>query len=393
MPDPQQAFLLMLRAGVILAAVAALPVLVIYLSLRPTQLLPSVRRFIAAAVQVIYLSLRPTQLLPRPSGRCIPWNGWAVLVSFILFLLPSVLQSLLDQFGFFQALYGSEFPSPPAANDPKTPLVEQAMHLRALWSGTIAVPGVIVLILLGLRYGTNASLAQIGLSRRRFGPNVIVGYIGWLVLTPIAFGVFMLAQSAVAPNPQKHPLMDLGPWAGRSELFVFALQAAILMPVFEELVFRGILLPWSIQRKTTEQAIVPPPYRPHLCFFIALLLSLQIPALKDALQGGHRQDVSSALAPTLFLMLLVPLYVLLPLSKRLRRRLRISSPLAMRGWLANAVLFASVHSSVWPSPIPLFFLGLGLAWLALRTQSIIPCIIVHGLFNGVAVTFVIMGGR
>jgi hypothetical protein len=98
------------------------------------------------------------------------------------------------------------------------------------------------------------------------------------------------------------------------------------------------------------------------------------------------------LAPTLFLLLLLPPYLLLPLSKRVRRRLRISSPLAMRGWLANASLFAAVHSSVWPSPIPLFFLGLGLAWLALRTQSIIPSIVVHVLFNGIAVVYTIMGG-
>jgi hypothetical protein len=90
--------------------------------------------------------------------------------------------------------------------------------------------------------------------------------------------------------------------------------------------------------------------------------------------------------------LLLPAYLLLPSSKCVRRRLGIASPLAMRGWMSNAVLFAAIHSNVWPSPIALFFLGLGLAWLALRTQSIIPSIVVHILFNGIAVVYTIMGG-
>jgi hypothetical protein len=123
-----------------------------------------------------------------------------------------------------------------------------------------------------------------------------------------------------------------------------------------------------------------------------VVLSLQIPALTDAVQGGQFRDIVAVLAPTLFLLLLLPPYVFLPSVKRVRRWLRLSSPLAMQGWYANGVLFAAVHSSVWPSPVPLFFLGLGLAWLALRTQSIIPCIVVHGLFNGLAVTYVVMGG-
>jgi membrane protease YdiL (CAAX protease family) len=48
------------------------------------------------------------------------------------------------------------------------------------------------------------------------------------------------------------------------------------------------------------------------------------------------------------------------------------------------LLFASFHAQVWPSPIPLFFLGLGLGWLSYRTQSLIGPIVAHALFNAVA---------
>jgi CNT family concentrative nucleoside transporter len=46
---------------------------------------------------------------------------------------------------------------------------------------------------------------------------------------------------------------------------------------------------------------------------------------------------------------------------------------------ASAALFAVVHSAIWPSPIPLFLLGLGLGWLAVRTRGVLAPAIVHGL--------------
>jgi membrane protease YdiL (CAAX protease family) len=48
------------------------------------------------------------------------------------------------------------------------------------------------------------------------------------------------------------------------------------------------------------------------------------------------------------------------------------------------MIFAAFHSSVWPSPIPLFALGLVLGRLVYRTQSLFAGIILHSLFNTVA---------
>jgi membrane protease YdiL (CAAX protease family) len=56
---------------------------------------------------------------------------------------------------------------------------------------------------------------------------------------------------------------------------------------------------------------------------------------------------------------------------------------------ASAALFAAVHSSVWPSPVPLFALGLGLGYLAVRTRGILVPVIVHGLFNAVSAVYVL----
>ena len=57
---------------------------------------------------------------------------------------------------------------------------------------------------------------------------------------------------------------------------------------------------------------------------------------------------------------------------------------AWGGLFATAVLFAWVHVSVWPSPVPLVWLALGLGWLAWRGHSLAGAIVLHAVFNAVA---------
>ncbi|MCE9529904.1 MAG: CPBP family intramembrane metalloprotease [Planctomycetes bacterium] len=373
MPDPLQSLRLMFFAGGILALSAGVVVLFLYLR-----------------------SGRPS-LFPRSSAWIVPWNGWAVLIAFVVVMvLPSLVQALLNETRLFQALYGDDFPSAKGLDDDGDPTRKQAAHLRGLWSQLLAVPLQIAVILIGFHQVFRANLPQFGLSRNRFSQNVVLGYLVWLFITPLTFGIFLLAVLLFAPNPGKHPLLDLGPWAGQRELVIFALQAAILTPILEELVFRGILLPWLLQEPRPEQPerdlIVPIAIRPHVCYAASLFLCLQSPTLADAMQRGNWKDVLSGLAPVYFLIALFPLYFFLPFRVTWRRRLRLGSPHMARAWLANAILFAAVHASVWPSPVPLFFLSLGLAWLAIRTRSIIPCIVVHALFNGLSVVYLSMGG-
>ena len=59
----------------------------------------------------------------------------------------------------------------------------------------------------------------------------------------------------------------------------------------------------------------------------------------------------------------------------------------------NGLLFAALHSSVWPSPIALFLLGFGLAWLAHRSQSLVGPMVAHALFNGVATLDIFLSPR
>jgi membrane protease YdiL (CAAX protease family) len=57
---------------------------------------------------------------------------------------------------------------------------------------------------------------------------------------------------------------------------------------------------------------------------------------------------------------------------------------------ATAVLFGWVHARVWPSPVPLLWLGLGLGWLAWRGRSIAGCVVLHAVFNGIACVILLL---
>jgi membrane protease YdiL (CAAX protease family) len=78
------------------------------------------------------------------------------------------------------------------------------------------------------------------------------------------------------------------------------------------------------------------------------------------------------------------LYLAVPRWNWAGRQLQMPSARAGSAIWATAMLFAALHSGVWPSPIPLFVLGLGLGYVAWRTRSILAPILIHGMFNAVS---------
>jgi membrane protease YdiL (CAAX protease family) len=65
---------------------------------------------------------------------------------------------------------------------------------------------------------------------------------------------------------------------------------------------------------------------------------------------------------------------------------------AWPGMLCASILFAAVHSSAWPDPLPLVLVGIMLGLAYQRTRNLLAPMIAHAIFNGVMTVFALVKG-
>jgi membrane protease YdiL (CAAX protease family) len=317
----------------------------------------------------------------------------------VLFLVPVcgyLAWTLLLNTGFFRAVYGpdlvaaAQMPNPaevhqavaalttrpPAAAAATVAAADLAHRLArqrlGLWSGLLATALCIAGTLLAFHHLGIASPADLGLTTREFGRNALIGLGAGLLLTPAVGGLnWVLVQLFRLLGPtavQEHNFTLLGQQGlSPTEWALLVLAACVAAPLWEELLFRGILQAWFIGRR----------HGGLLALAIAALFPL------GSLIGRHDQ-VRAALEQdgTALVTLLSPLLALTALAPVVWIFERRSPPLA--GLLGASALFGWAHFSVWPTPLALTLLGLGLGGLLLRTRSLVAPIAAHALFNAAA---------
>jgi membrane protease YdiL (CAAX protease family) len=266
-------------------------------------------------------------LLPPQRHRAVPWNFLHVaLVVFVFELWGEVCAAVFE----------------PPWKDLKVSLTA--------WSFRVAS------IVLLLRQYAGARLYQLGLSLHRLTKDLLAGYLFWLVLTPVVFGVYALVTLFTRPEAQEiDNLVKAGPTS--PTWWLVAVGVLFLAPVLEELLFRGVLQRWMVEAPSAADVVL----------LIALLWAI--------VRGASL----ASWWPLWFLVTVGPGY--LAFEYLLRRWL--PHPGAARAIYAASLLFAAAHFNAWPTPIPLFFLALGLGYLAYRTQSVIGPMAAHCLFNAV----------
>lgn len=325
---------------------------------------PLVLAYLVAAPAAWYTGRR---LLPPQRWRAVPWTAPEAVAAFISYYLwGTFLFLLLIQTGLAERLYG-----PNAVAAVKAADGDRVAQMRVgLLATALALPFQVWTILAILRFGSDTRPYQLGLTTRRAGRNVILGALGWLILTPPVLLLYALAswlQNQLARGGVKeHPLSRLAtdPNLTSAEVALVVLVAMVTAPVLEELIFRGVLQRW-FERSW---------WGGHVAMGLALAWSVLNVAGEVGGDAWHERLL--ALAPVLFCVLMIPGFVWLSQWQR--------SP-ANAALYGTSLLFAVAHTSAWPSPIPLFVLALGLGWLARRTQSLVGPMVLHGLFNGVAV--------
>lgn len=372
-------------------------------------------------------------LWPRQTPGEVPWTGWELLSIAVLVLIcpglvlglvqkalgPPAAQERLILATSTVGLLGSPLGQGPllsvsAGHPERLPLVYQ-QRLQESLASLLAFPLEVAGILLFLWSVRQVRPEQLGLHLVRGRQAVLLGGLAWLVGSPIIFGVNVLTSwlylQWTGERPLEHGLLQL--MQGRQPYLEWTLllgSALVMAPFMEELLFRGLLLRWAGVRSGHASVL----------FLSAFLLGgLRLDALDSDSSLSQWLPALFRVEKCLFLLCLLPGYLLLPLL--LRRRVPAAPPTPeekytdsallgdvphmhdscpapvaseadsslsqARAIYATAVLFAVIH--VWPTPIPLFLLGLLLGWLAARTQSLLAPVTLHFLFNAVACLLVL----
>jgi membrane protease YdiL (CAAX protease family) len=341
---------------------------------------------------------------PTPPVDPPPWTGRDIAVSlFLLYVFwPLLSLQVLLHSGFLDWIYGPEVtalvrPRELSAEERESErtrigilagsaaatrldaIEEDARRVAMIrvnvWSNVLAFPFQALTIPVVFYALSGVPAGRIGLTTRRLGRNILAGVGGWLLITPLVFVVYMLVLHLYnMANPdavQEHALTRLarqGPSMVEWTLLVFS--AVVAAPVLEETVFRGALQPWYAGFRRGGAAAMA-------SAFGVAVVERQTQIVEACRHGGH--GLLTAATPALFVLVMVPFYWSVA-----RRPPRPESP-ALFG---TALLFASLHASVWPTPVPLFVLGLALGAIMTRTGSLVGPIVLHGLFN--AVTCVVL---
>jgi membrane protease YdiL (CAAX protease family) len=287
------------------------------------------------------------ELVPETPPRAAPWDAWAIalVVSLQLILglaVGAIHHAVTGRSGMPPATTaaGSGAPAPAVATTAETPAANPRTFQDLLVIQAFAYLLTLVLVPILLHGLWGARLADLGLGRRGAARNLARGGVGFLLVAPVCYAIFIALQHVEHDRGQPHPLvrMLMEDFSPRT-LTIAVLTGIVLAPLAEELLFRGVVL-GSLER----------------------------------LGEGPPDDAFE------------------PREAPSRGRARGTLPNVL-----TSVLFAALHYAQWPAPVPLFVLSLVLGWLRRRTGSLWAPVALHACFNGTSTLLLVLvlaaGGR
>jgi membrane protease YdiL (CAAX protease family) len=314
---------------------------------------------VAVAAIAAFIRGRPPWRMPPQRNRSVPWlGGMLFTIAIVLWLPPSIVASLW---------LGDASKSTPETRLPVFLAAALAcLPLQAFFALRL------------LNRGDGMQLPPAGGSYIR---SIALGWATWLPVVAVTailhVAVRSLATMFGSDGVSDHTLLETlqaNP-TSRTLWLLIAGQAVVCAPIIEEIFFRGCLQPWLVNRR----------WGGDLAVVLGMVAAVAV-----------RQDTSStfalvlpavyiALAGCAFWMAEGPLLYLRDLLGKFGRAMvpdDIGGRTTYRAVVGGSLLFAAVHSSSWPDPVPLTVTGLGFGWLAWRTQGIVASTVCHMLFNG-----------
>ncbi len=285
-------------------------------------------------------------------------------------------------------------PEASAANDAPLFLFTENLAIGALSNSIL-----LILAPLVLRLTTSSPLRDLGLSFKRWWRQVAIGVLALLAIDPLLLGTQLLMTRIWKDNP--HPLFEMI----RKEFSPGVPQLAILLavvvaPIWEELLFRGVIQSWMIrrfQRRPTAPARLPAEILAVAAAPEAGLPSLQSnPEVSDSsgevvflpesafkpLLPGTEQDFPNPWSPPhAELSAQAPERPVTPGERRIA---------AFAGITITSLIFAMLHFEQWPAPIALFPLSVAIGYVYEKTGSFIAAFCMHATFNGLSTMLLLM---
>jgi membrane protease YdiL (CAAX protease family) len=286
-------------------------------------------------------------LLPRRPIEPVPWGGPTALTMILLWLAFQVV-AIVAYLG---------------ATGQKQPSFAGSMTALAL-----ANAATLVVVPLALRRTSGARPGHFVPGRGvEPGADLARGCIAGLVLTPLVYAVGFVATQYWPPKSHIMEKMIRADPSGRNALLA-VISGVLLAPAAEELLFRGILQGWLVRLWTRRDpsppgpdpgttADAPDPPAPD---------PIAVPARPDP----DRSPWSASATP------LTPPW---PGDEGPGRPTAGPWPS-----LLTSAVFAAIHGSEWPAPIPIFVLSLGLGYLYERTGGLLAPFGLHATFNGIS---------
>ncbi len=308
----------------------------------------------------------------KPTAPLVPWSPrrsvpWAFIDFFLLvglwILASVVVRYSLKHLAMLPAGVDMENPSPDARL--AVLIGNTAVSLSILGLG---------LPLIGLR--TGASPRDFGFSLQHVLDDLRLGLIGFILLAPPVYALQGLLVKFWKPS--HHPLVEL--FQGAPDPLLFGLlfvSAAIVAPVFEELIFRvlwqGFIEKWFTFAYTLHQLFLGN----HRRYETVILADYD-----SDVQPAERLLETKVDDPKLYAPPLGEVEFhdeTAPTSQDEQPELR-----GMQAGLPiviSSTVFALLHYSHGPDWMPLFFLASGMGYLYQRTHRLLPSFIVHCLLN------------
>jgi membrane protease YdiL (CAAX protease family) len=250
---------------------------------------------------------------------------------------------------------------------------------------------VLLLVIPGIVWLTSGATSRdFGISHDGWLKQAAVGFVAALVASPAVYALQILAAKFWTPT--EHPvqkMLEKEFSLGVADLAF--LSAVVVAPMFEELLFRGILQNWLVslfgrfagRKRAKSRELVA-----DLACTDPVDGAEPMAALEtwdsdpdyweaDDRDGSPGEETSTGSGEGDA-----------PVSGEASGRADLAGgPLLRSGWLAivvTSLLFGAVHAPQWPSPIPLFVLALVIGAVYQRTGSLVAAVFIHATFNGLS---------